>query len=216
MRCWLSARTHLATVGPDLVVLDVRANAYFCLPNAAAAIHIQGDAITLSDPGLLASFQDEGFVAKRAAPRRPDPPPPRPIRDLGQAVAEAVRPGDVVAMLGAAWTMIGHYHLRSFDHLLDHAAWGRKATLQSEPQSLELARIVAVFDRLLPWVPFQGVCLYRSFMLLNVLRARGFGARWVFGVHTWPFQAHCWLQVGDTVLDDTADRVAAFEPILAI
>jgi hypothetical protein len=36
----------------------------------------------------------------------------------------------------------------------------------------------------------------------------------VFGVRTWPFHAHCWLQCDDVVLDDQADRVAAYAPIL--
>jgi hypothetical protein len=36
----------------------------------------------------------------------------------------------------------------------------------------------------------------------------------VIGVKLNPFAAHCWLQVGDVVLNDLPERVAAFTPIL--
>jgi hypothetical protein len=52
-------------------------------------------------------------------------------------------------------------------------------------------------------------------MLLRLLHAKGLDAHWVFGVRTWPFQAHCWLQCEDLVLDDQPDRVRAFTPIMA-
>ena len=41
-------------------------------------------------------------------------------------------------------------------------------------------------------------------------------AVWVFGVRTWPFSAHCWLQIGDAVLDDDPERVGIYPPILAV
>ena len=63
--------------------------------------------------------------------------------------------------------------------------------------------------------PFAGACLRQSFFGRSFLRARGFEAVWVVGVRTWPFEAHCWLQHGDVVLNDGAERVVAFTPIWA-
>jgi hypothetical protein len=38
----------------------------------------------------------------------------------------------------------------------------------------------------------------------------------VFGVRTWPFHAHCWLQVEDVVLDDHHERIGAYTPLMAL
>jgi hypothetical protein len=48
------------------------------------------------------------------------------------------------------------------------------------------------------------------------LRILGFDADWIIGVRTWPFMAHCWLQVGAVALDDDVERLAAYTPILAV
>ena len=69
---------------------------------------------------------------------------------------------------------------------------------------------------LLPWLPFQGQCLHRAFMLRRLLARRGLSVHWVFGVRTWPFMAHCWLQAGDTLVADDLDRVLGFTPILVV
>ena len=53
-------------------------------------------------------------------------------------------------------------------------------------------------------------------MLAAFLRSLGHRPTWVFGVRTWPFQAHCWLQVEDIALDDEAERLCAFAPILGV
>ena len=56
----------------------------------------------------------------------------------------------------------------------------------------------------------------RSFVLLRFLQRSGLNARWVIGVRTWPFSAHCWLQIDDTALDDAWERLVVYEPILAV
>jgi transglutaminase-like putative cysteine protease len=77
-------------------------------------------------------------------------------------------------------------------------------------------RDAQAFDQLMPLVPFQGQCLFRSRLLLAFLRTADRDATWVFGVRTRPFQAHCWLQVHDTALDDAAERICGYTPILAL
>ncbi len=211
---FLSATTFLAKVGADVVVLDARNSAYFCLPGAAEAMRTQDGQVTFSDPDLALAFEDAGFLVHGPAPR-PAGGLRRPTRDLGQAVAERVTIGDLALILRAWLWMLPAYHGRRFDRLLNTARRGRKADASAEP-SAEVQRLVAAFERVLPWLPFQGVCLYRAFLLMRILRWRGHHARWVFGVHTWPFQAHCWLQIGDTALDDAADRLTAFEPIMEV
>jgi hypothetical protein len=40
--------------------------------------------------------------------------------------------------------------------------------------------------------------------------------RWVFGVQSRPFAAHCWLQLGGVVLNDTVDHVKRYTPIMVV
>jgi hypothetical protein len=108
--------------------------------------------------------------------------------------------------------MATDYHGRSLAHLLMLAR--RRPAAPASPEAA--ARRSALFTRWAPWIPFQGACLYRAFFLLNFLRREGLGAHWVFGVRTWPFGAHCWLQAGDLVLDDDLDRVRRYTPILVV
>lgn len=214
---YLSPQTHLAFVGPDLVVLDVAENAYFCIPQAEDALRQLDDAqLDFQDADLAEQFAAAGLIMRTRSPARP-PLPSRPSADLQAVAVSSVSGGERAGMVWAFVGMVRHYYGRSFVHLVTEArrtSHGHdSATL---PPQLAVTQRASAFARLLPWTPFQGECLYRSFMLLRFLRLAGHDAQWVFGVRTWPFQAHCWLQVGDTVLDDSADRVAPFTPIFAV
>jgi hypothetical protein len=39
---------------------------------------------------------------------------------------------------------------------------------------------------------------------------------WVFGVNADPFEAHCWVQAGNVVLNDTVAWVSGFTPIMVV
>ncbi|KQZ20260.1 lasso peptide biosynthesis B2 protein [Caulobacter sp. Root1472] len=211
---FLSSTTHLATIGDDIVVLDARTNAYYCLPAAAAAVRVEEAGVAFDDCDLAEQFAQAGLLTDRPPPPNPSPTP-LPSQDLGLRTAERVRLGDLALILAAWLTMFVSYHPVAFDRLVRRGRDEGQAQGPSEPTQ-EVKRLVAAFERVLPWLPFQGVCLYRAFLLRRILLWRGHRARWVFGVHTWPFQAHCWLQIGEVVLDDAADRLASFSPIMEV
>jgi hypothetical protein len=50
--------------------------------------------------------------------------------------------------------------------------------------------------------------------MLDFLDRRGARASIVFGVTGTPFKAHCWVQLGDQLLNDSLDNVTPFTPIL--
>lgn len=214
---YLSPQTHLAFVGPDVVVLDVTENAYFCIPQATDELRqLEDGRLDFESRDLAEQLAMAGLITRTLARARP-PLPPSPHIDLQELIAAPTTPRERAGMVWAFASMVRHYYGRPFIHLITEA--GRHshdpdAAMRSP--SPAVIRRAGAFTRLLPWTPFQGECLYRSFMLLRFLRLEGHDARWVFGVRTWPFQAHCWLQVGDTVLDDSADRVMPFTPIFAV
>lgn len=210
----LRADVHAARLGQDIVLLDLGCGEYLCLADAADAFDLSttGPARIL-DPDLAQDAAALGLVGGGA--RRPVAWPAAPRADLPDAPGRALGARDAADALAAFATLLRHYHGRAFPHLIAYAQAGRGRTVADAP-SFALVERVQAFRRILPWAPFQGVCLYRSFFLMAFLRRRGLDARWVFGVRTWPFEAHCWLQAGDVVLDDTLDHVRPFTPIFAV
>lgn len=59
-------------------------------------------------------------------------------------------------------------------------------------------------------------CLRRSLALANSAAKYGHDVTLYLGVSVRPFSAHCWVQHGDIVLNDSIDEVLQFTPILAI
>lgn len=205
----LAAGVFMAKVGEDVVLLDLRTDAYACLAGVGEDLALTEGGVR-ADLGLLGLLADADLLAQDRAPsRRPLPPAaareldPRRLRwplahacSLSTAVWRAARlgPGAPIRDLVAALP----------------------PPPGSAPDPMRVASIASGFRRLLPWVPGQGACLYRAFVLLTMLRRAGQDANWVFGVRTWPFGAHCWLQLEDAVLDDDPERVARYTPIMAV
>jgi hypothetical protein len=57
------------------------------------------------------------------------------------------------------------------------------------------------------------LCLSRSTALSLRLSRLGLGADLVMGVRLIPFTAHSWVQIGDTVLNDSPEEVSRYTPI---
>jgi hypothetical protein len=83
---------------------------------------------------------------------------------------------------------------------------------------LEAAReLVSAYFHLRPWLfGARNACLFDSLVLVEFLARHGLFATWVFGVETGPFSAHCWVQEGTTVFNDTPEHVRRYTPILAV
>lgn len=125
--------------------------------------------------------------------------------------------GDPVArfdapFLAAAIRHFGRIHGRPLKRLIEQSP---SVPLRPDDAGSAMAQ-ARLFDRWMPWLPGQGQCVYRAYLLRACLAAQGLGSTWIFGVRTWPFSAHCWLQIGDVLLDDDLDRVGLYTPILAV
>lgn len=209
----LAPSAHGAAVGADLVFLDVARDTYVCLAGAADAGRLSGDRsqIDLTDPSLALVLQEAGLTGETPVARTLAP---RATRALGWA-AEPVAIGDILGGMTLTWARASaRRYRRPFAELIGWAQ-ARPAPLDpaAEPSAAALA-VVAGFRQRWPWAVGRGQCLHRAFLLLTLLRAAGCDAAWVFGVRTYPFEAHCWLQIGVTVLDDPLARLAAYEPLM--
>ena len=109
--------------------------------------------------------------------------------------------------------------LRPIQSIVD-AMRDRKARLAARRQDVDPVRlrtVVTAFTRLRPlFYTLRGSCLLDSLTLMHFLGAEGIHPDWVFGVKTEPFDAHCWVQHDEVVLNDVPDRVRQYSPILVV
>jgi hypothetical protein len=100
----------------------------------------------------------------------------------------------------------------------------RRVALESSPRGQpgtdfdgsRATRLVQIFNALRPIYPRDYLCMFDSLALLLFLAVHRIYPRWVFGVCADPFKAHCWLQSGDVLLDDTLPTVSVYTPIMSI
>jgi len=87
----------------------------------------------------------------------------------------------------------------------------------AEVDPARLRALAIAFARLRPlFYTLRSACLLDSLTLLHFLSAEGIHPDWVFGVKTEPFDAHCWVQHGEILLNDVPDRVRQYSPILVV
>ncbi len=209
----LSPQVHGVAIGQDLVLLDVAADAYFCLVDAATSVAVEPDGRVETADEVRQTLADAGLIVQGLADRAPVMTPAR--RDVEPALHAQADGQTVSRLLRATWIARRDLRRRSFAQLLAWAA-ARPAGRATPDPTPGLIAEAARLATLRVWAPFDGACLARSYMALRYLRLCGHDAAWVIGVRTWPFSAHCWLQAGDVVLDDTAARVLPYRPILVI
>lgn len=215
----LEPHIHLARLGDDVVLLDERADAYVCAPGGVLDLRPSPDGAALrpADPSVREALLAAGYVVAAAAGRprmaAARPGPARPARDFGAPGEAAPTPAEFARLGLALADALVRYRGRAFHEILDFA---RRAQPPAGPgDAAEALRLARLFQRLAPWLPLPRKCLVRSFVLLRFLQRSGVAAQWVFGVRTWPFSAHCWIQHGEVALDDHWDRLLVYEPILA-
>jgi hypothetical protein len=217
-RWCLAAGIHMTAVDEDLVLLSIPADTYLCLPGGGRRV-LRGpdsNAVTVSDPAIAAELAAGGLI-EMARPRAMSM---RPWSGHPTASALPTRgafpcPRDLGEAAASLFDLFVHYRGHALGDLVQLARAGAPAPSDAPPDE-GLLEVVANFHRWSPYAPISGKCLLRSFLLLRLLQRRGYGARWVFGVSTWPFKAHCWLQCGATVLDDTFERLWSYQPILVV
>lgn len=110
--------------------------------------------------------------------------------------------------------------LRPIQSIVETVRARKERAAAAEPREADPARLrplVTAFARLRPlFYTLRGACLLDSLTLLHFLGQEGIRPDWVFGVKTEPFDAHCWVQQGDVLLNDVPDRVRQYSPILVV
>ncbi|RYG36462.1 MAG: lasso peptide biosynthesis B2 protein [Burkholderiales bacterium] len=122
-------------------------------------------------------------------------------------------------VVGFAWASWRARRLLKTRHIRDvvRAVRMRKArAVMYAKTDHALQQHVAIFRKLRPWFPASYLCLYDALALIEFLALKNLFPTWVFGVQAQPFGAHCWLQSGDELLNESREYAGQFTPIMAV
>jgi hypothetical protein len=146
-----------------------------------------------------------------------------PMRSALERVALNVSPGlavvlEVTALVLSVSLELKWGKLKRITEAL--ARWQRKnataATSEHLNEEIELLRACAFFRRARMAIPISTRCLLDSIALIRFMARRNLCGDLVFGVTADPFTAHCWVQCGDMVMNDTLGNTQTYTPIRVI
>lgn len=217
----LTASTSFCTINDRTIFLNVRDDRYFCLSARVEQSFmqlVQGKAVGAADIDLLDGLVTRGILMRNpsggvpAACRAPTLPRISFVDRCGPVDRSSVA-------LAAAQLLRTRLALRMRSlHTVLHALTRAKATtrhVQCDVPSL-LQSIAWSFDQTAMLVSRQDQCLPRSIAIAHRLARLGVAAHLVIGVKLRPFAAHCWVQTDDRLVNDRADTVRNFTPILVL
>lgn len=142
----------------------------------------------------------------------------QPIVSAGSRLSLAM----VFEVMATIWLTQRQLKIRTLETNLDVAnvyrcrKAGTGGVATTAAREVDLLKANWQFARARRYVPIEPICLLDSLSLLRFLSRRGLSANIVFGVTSEPFAAHCWVQAGDMVLNETLSDAVAHTPIRMI
>lgn len=216
--------------GEHVVFLDVRQDRYFALQRAlfcGLEKIVKGWPVT-GEPrnlraGLVELLLSKGLLVpadhagKEAAPVSCTAPSQELTAESWDEGVN-IRPIHVYRFCDAVLSARLSLRLSRFEKIVRRATEDR--VRRASMTTLDVSRIhelVAIFAWLRPFAfTSKDACLFEALALRSFLARFGAHVKWVFGVQTTPFAAHCWLQHDDYVLNDGVSRVRRYTPIMCI
>jgi hypothetical protein len=131
----------------------------------------------------------------------------------------SLRTADVIALVASSISAALSLRYRPLKCVIDQVEHRKR---QRAERSISVdgevfGRLIAAHGYLRPFLfSTRNSCLFECLVLMNFFARYDLFPTWVFGVHTHPFAAHCWIQSDGLVLNDTVDHVSRYTPIMAI
>lgn len=129
---------------------------------------------------------------------------------------EIGRCGRLAAMAAAAcrWRAERVLRRRHLADIIRRRNQERLGAIEQEPDQEAIVKAACAFAAARALRGARNACLKEALALLYYLGPRARAADWVFAVKGAPFAAHCWIQLGDIVLNDSVENVCAYTPIM--
>lgn len=241
----LARHVHACRIGSDLVLLDLRRDRYLGMDaldehalhsriaglpapsgKVAASVDLSPElACPPSDTkgaGLLSELLELEMLTRDL--------PDRDVRDAASIerpeialidgyadIRATVRFRDFVTALIAVMTAAALLRACSLERIVRRLDLSHRHLTRIEFDPGRARQKLAAFNRLRPLLYSEGdACLLSSLSIHEYLARDRLFPRLVFGVATRPFRAHCWLQHGEIVVNDTPENVREYTPILVV
>ncbi len=212
-------------VDGHIVFLDVRGDRYFRLPaddETAFRRLARGLALSRVEEGRLAACgvpTETRALAASLDPENSRTPRRSASEDFAPEVRLKITPA--VALMAVRLTLSTHRALKRgpLERVLQLAADELASVPSASFEDAKACKVVSAaleFAQIRRWMPIAPACLLDSLSLSRFLSWSGLRASVVLGVTLQPFAAHCWVQLGDVVLNDTVSNAAAHTPIKVI
>lgn len=234
---FLQPQVFLSPATRYVVILDVRRDRYFCVlrshfehlapwlngwsvDNVPTCPHLRsapGD----TEAKIASQFIARGILTLDPVHSKPvspiSIPPPRIRASSGPHPRLHLLAMNIARFYRASRRADVALKRKRFETIINAvAARGRRNGCIDADMTERAAFLAAIFDILRPLYPRPYLCIFDSLALLEFLAFHGIYPRWVFGVNADPFHAHCWVQCGETVLNDRLERVLPLAPIMAV
>ncbi|MCW3835023.1 lasso peptide biosynthesis B2 protein [Sphingomonas canadensis] len=195
------------------VFLDLPADRYFCL-GADTRDAFLGLIDGQTDPRAVDTLVELGLLVRRAG----YPIAPANVQSPIRSLVEDAGPLRLRHLPRAAYrttrTAAG-LRLRGLPRAVGRIR-RRKARIAARAGTASAAEIARAHESLALITASLDKCLWRSLAIAHHLLDRRLSPDLVLGVHLRPFKAHCWVQLGDTLVNDRIETVRAFAPILVV
>lgn len=208
-------------VDGHLIFLDLTNDLYFELPKSlrptfTACLKSSGNVIDASE------MLKRNILVATSSTSFPEPKPS--VNQPRQSVVEQTSCSHRmnIATLGEVFAIVLLAQLRlktrRLSVIVESIEKHRQNTTISPPSAdpscmQRLLQAVGDFMSFRPYVPIENRCLLDALSLVTFLSRRRLFSHLVFGVTYNPFSAHCWVQVGDIVLNDTVGNATSYTPI---
>jgi hypothetical protein len=201
------------------VFLDVRADRYFCLPGQSndAFLRLAAGNMLPEDSERLNMLAARGLLIESPVDV-PFPSPPAvepPTCDYPARSHSGARLIEISRALSfelrASW-LLRSGSFRAVIALLRKRTCRRPS--RDPDRSIRAIVEASVWGAILTRAHDR--CLVRGISAHLACRDRGIASKLVFGVIAHPFTAHCWVQLGSTVLVGGYEQARLFTPILVV
>lgn len=226
---FLPLHVHACFASNRTIFLDMKRGTYFGLDLEKTQLLRQAlhdpPATEQAAPPIAAELIDMGLLTTSHSASRAFLPP---VSDAPQAALLPLidaRPrisvGRVVRFLMSCSAVALRLRFRPLEHNLVHLAQRKsQSAVRCIPDNdaLDRARdLTRTFVHLRPFAyAARNRCLLDSLSLAEFLAGYGVRTTCVFGVRANPFEAHCWLQIGSHVVNETPEMARRYSPILSV
>lgn len=198
----------------NAIFLDIAGDRYFRLPSERNAAFVSALAGTAADRKALTAAGLDRFAdgALVTMPRLSDVTRRRP--DLSHV---SFNPLNLIRAIVLQQTTERRLRSPGFASVLGHLhnqlhTGGLEPFLAQKPA----LQIVAAFEQGRLVRSAVDRCLPRSIALAHMLGNAGYRTEVIIGVKLRPFAAHCWVQSGSFMLNESAQEAARYTPILVL